>query len=270
MSNKFNTKRTWGSLFISFVIHLIVFIALGFVFLKSKLDEKYIEVSFTSPVPKSKRKLQLKKAVTKIITPTTPSYGKVIIEPIPAITTAAKINGYSDVYLSSPPSENRTPPRMSVPKTHRITLPKNHPRSNTEIQFTRPEISYNAQSPIASLPIASAELRLPSDLSKLEKIDVGVDEIRKYREAIKRKIEEEKRYPDLAEENGYEGKLDIQFKLFADGKIDGVEVSNSSGYQILDNEAIRAVKNATPYPSMPSSLKRKYIIVEVPIVFKLR
>lgn len=267
MANKFNTKRTFGSLFTSLIIHSLVLIVLGFVFLKGESNEEYIEVKFTAPLPKSRHKLQAKKPVKMLMNPSSSRYENVIREQIPEITTVAKINDYSDVYLSPAPfGENRTP-TMAVPKAHRITIPKAQVQSRVKVSFTRPEITHKAHIEMASL-VVSTELKLPSTLSAVKKIDAGVDAIRKYREAIKRKIEKEKRYPNLAEENGYEGKVDVRFKLFADGKVDEVEIIKSSGYQVLDKEAVGAVTRAAPYPPMPKSIKREYIIVEVPIVFR--
>lgn len=270
MTKKLNTKRAFGSLFTSIVIHLLIFIVLGFIFLRGKPYEEYIAVNFTPPSPEPKRKLQSKKRITKLAKATSPHLENVVREVIPKITTAAKIDGYNDMALSLSPSEETRTPTMAAPKIHRITIPKAQVQSKTEVPFTKPKSSQNPQMSITSFPIISTELKLPSSFDISEKIDIDVNAIKKYREAIKRKIEEEKKYPSLAEKNGYEGKVTIRFELEVSGQVDKVEVLKSSGHKMLDKEAVRAVTNAVPYPSMPKSIKRKYIIIEVPIVFRLR
>jgi len=271
MTNRFNTKRTFSSLFTSLVVHLVIFIILGFIFLKGKPYEEYIQIDFTLPVPEPNRKLQVKKPIARIINPSAPNFHKVIRENVPEVSTDAKIDGYSDVYLSPSPSEESLNPTMSVPKTHRIMIPQKQFQSKTEISFVKPKFSHSPKVvEVTNFSVIPTELKLPSTLNIPKKIDIGLDAIKKYREAIKKRIEEEKRYPDLAEENGYQGKVELRFKLLANGGVEEVEVLKSSGYAILDKEAVRAVKNAIPYPAMPESIKREYIVVEVPILFKLR
>lgn len=266
MANKLKTKRVFKSLFASLAVHLLVFITLGFVFLSGKSYEEYVEVTFAAPLPKLKRRLQTKKPVTRLKKVSFSPYENAIKEQIPEVTTVAEISGLSSVYLSPAPFEERNL-TVTVPRAVRITIPKTQIQSKVKVPFSKPEIKQRTEIAMTSLSLTLAELKLPSNLNISERIDLDV--IKKYREAIKRKIEEEKRYPKWAEENAYDGKVNIRFKLFASGKVEEVEVLKSSGYMILDKEAVRAVTNAAPYPPMPESMKREYIIVEVPIVFRL-
>lgn len=270
MTDKLNPKRAFGSLFTSLIIHLIFFIILGFIFLKGKPYEEYVEVDFTSPLPESKRKLQSRKPIKSLTVPNYSNYKNVVRVRTPEVTTVAKVDSYSDVYLSSATDRNVKNAKINIPKINRITTSKTKVQSKTEASFVKPEIKPRVEIEISSASdTMSAELKLPSDLGISEKFDLDANAIQKYREAIKKRIEEEKRYPEFAEENGYEGKVSVRFKLFADGRVEAVKISKSSGYQILDREAVRAVTNAVPYPPMPESIKREYIIIEVPIVFRL-
>ncbi len=76
---------------------------------------------------------------------------------------------------------------------------------------------------------------------------------------IKRKIELVWEYPRLAVQLGEEGRLILRFTILKDGRLAGVKLIESSGYRLLDEEAIRAVKAAAPYPPIPDRLKKDHL-----------
>jgi protein TonB len=49
-------------------------------------------------------------------------------------------------------------------------------------------------------------------------------------------------YPSLARRRGYEGSVVLEFEIRADGSCGDVRVTRSSGYDILDEAAVRAVR----------------------------
>jgi protein TonB len=58
-------------------------------------------------------------------------------------------------------------------------------------------------------------------------------------------------YPHVARKMGWEGKVVISFIISADGYVKDIKITESSGIQILDKNAIEAVKNAVPFPKPP-------------------
>ena len=52
-----------------------------------------------------------------------------------------------------------------------------------------------------------------------------------------------------------EGSLRLRFIILKDGTLKGVSLLDSSGYRLLDNEALRAVKDAAPFNPIPDRLK---------------
>jgi len=79
---------------------------------------------------------------------------------------------------------------------------------------------------------------------------------------IKKRITAAVRYPYLARKRGMEGTVLVEFFITEDGKPTDIDVSKSSGHRLLDEEAERTIKRASPYPS----LKEK---IEVPVRFML-
>ncbi len=49
-------------------------------------------------------------------------------------------------------------------------------------------------------------------------------------------------YPVLARRRGYEGSVVLAFEILPDGTCDGVRVAEPSGYEVLDQAAVRAVQ----------------------------
>ncbi len=102
-----------------------------------------------------------------------------------------------------------------------------------------------------------------------ESLDEGRSYQDKYREenlsAIREAILSYLRYPPVARRMGWEGTVRVRFTLTPEGKVEDLEVEESSGYRILDESALRAVLKASG--SFPKP-KREVTLV-IPIVFKL-
>lgn len=67
-------------------------------------------------------------------------------------------------------------------------------------------------------------------------------------------IEAQWEYPDLAKQFGLQGKVTVEFTVLQNGHIDLLSVVRSSGSNLLDEEAVRAIKAAAPFPPIPQSI----------------
>jgi TonB family protein len=79
---------------------------------------------------------------------------------------------------------------------------------------------------------------------------------------IMRRIEKAKLYPRMARKMGTEGQATVRFRIKTDGKVEGVELMESSGSEILDQASLETVQRAAPLPYKDGWLK-------VVIVFKI-
>jgi TonB family protein len=75
-------------------------------------------------------------------------------------------------------------------------------------------------------------------------------------------------YPEIARLRGYEGVVFIALEILPDGCVGGTRISKSSGYAILDQTAVEAVKPWKFEPAKKSGKPYK-IWVELPIKFVL-
>ena len=72
-----------------------------------------------------------------------------------------------------------------------------------------------------------------------------------YFTKIKQLILSRWEYPELALRYGLEGRLSVEFTIGANGQLERLRVVRSSGSHILDEEALRAIQAAAPFPPIP-------------------
>jgi TonB family protein len=71
-------------------------------------------------------------------------------------------------------------------------------------------------------------------------------------------------YPSMARRMGWQGSVKVSFIIFADGFAKGVNIIQTSGIEVLDMSAIKAVKDASPFPKPPCEAQ-----IIIPLVYKL-
>jgi len=92
---------------------------------------------------------------------------------------------------------------------------------------------------------------------------------REYLAMVRLRIERHKQYPSTAKTRQIEGEVVIHFVITAEGNVEAVRVAKSSGYSILDQAGLTAVRDAAPFPKPPAELFKSKIPIQVPIVFEL-
>ncbi|MDP1872301.1 MAG: energy transducer TonB [Gallionella sp.] len=70
-------------------------------------------------------------------------------------------------------------------------------------------------------------------------------------------------YPEQARREQVYGKLQLSVSIRADGSIENIEVSRTSGHRILDAAAMRIVKLAGPYAPLPPDITRDVDILTI-------
>jgi periplasmic protein TonB len=80
-----------------------------------------------------------------------------------------------------------------------------------------------------------------------------------YFSSIKRAIEVVWQYPELALRYGLQGRLLLEFSILGNGDLENAKIVRSSGSNLLDEEALRAVKAAAPFGPIPPWLGKNRI-----------
>jgi protein TonB len=82
-----------------------------------------------------------------------------------------------------------------------------------------------------------------------------------YFTAIKRSIDANWRYPELALRYGLEGRLIVEFEILESGQLQGLRLIRSSGSALLDDEALRAIRSAAPFAPIPRWIEQKPLAI---------
>jgi protein TonB len=82
-----------------------------------------------------------------------------------------------------------------------------------------------------------------------------------YFSSIKRNIEFVWKYPEPALRYGLQGKLLLQFTILASGELESAQIIRSSGSNLLDHEALRAMKAAAPFRPIPPWIDKRRLTI---------
>ena len=91
-----------------------------------------------------------------------------------------------------------------------------------------------------------------------------------YRLALMGAARRYKRYPAQAVENGWTGKVEVRLVIGADGGVERALVKLSSGYDILDSQALDMIRKAESLTPVPPALRGREFSVDIPVVFDLQ
>ena len=72
-----------------------------------------------------------------------------------------------------------------------------------------------------------------------------------------------------AKEAGFQGTVKLSLRLSHQGDLLDLKVKDTSGYQVLDNDALNTAKKSAPYPPFSPEITEKEMWVDIPIVYQL-
>jgi protein TonB len=100
--------------------------------------------------------------------------------------------------------------------------------------------------------------------------DADAGTLRAYRLAIITNARKYKRYPRVAMDNNWEGKVEVRMVIGANGMIASMSVKTSTGHEPLDQTAITMITRAKPLTPIPAALRGREFTVDVPVIFSLK
>lgn len=145
-------------------------------------------------------------------------------------------------------------PLMSQPATDDSIV---HPPAVETVN----EMPAKVQQPSAEQMVASAA---PFKAAPTAKTDYGW-----LMRALLGRIDELKNYPVMARMNRWEGKVVLRAVIRDDGQVLMVDVQESSGRSILDNDAMETLKKASPL-KLDHPLGKPQVAILMPISYSLR
>lgn len=97
-----------------------------------------------------------------------------------------------------------------------------------------------------------------------------IDDARsRYGNALWGAISKHKKYPKVAAMRGWQGEAVVELELDGNGKLKAKKITQSSGHEVLDKQALEMVEKALPLPMPPEALRGTNFTITVPVPFKL-
>jgi protein TonB len=92
-------------------------------------------------------------------------------------------------------------------------------------------------------------------------LDTPEPKYQDYFNKVRERIKANWVYPRQAGERNIEGELLIEFHIAKDGRLEYIELLDSSGTRILDDAALTAVKLAQPFPPVPDDIAKHTLAI---------
>jgi protein TonB len=90
-----------------------------------------------------------------------------------------------------------------------------------------------------------------------------------YVRALRQRVQDRLVYPQLALRRRVQGAVELELELDAAGRLVNVGALDRDGAAVLREAAVRAVRDATPFP-FPAHLAPRALLIRLPVVFELR
>ena len=178
------------------------------------------------------------------------------------------------VYIAPPPPPE-APPQVEKKVVRAKIIPK---VVEKPVEEQPPEPEPIQETPVETAPVAvaapvEAPPAPPAPPVVKEPPKPSADSVkmvtRTYLRSLKKQLEQIKDYPATAKRLKQEGTVRVRFTILADGKIEQIEVSESSRYTSLDNSALEAVAKMEKFQPIPKLLEKERWRIEIPIQYKL-
>jgi protein TonB len=175
---------------------------------------------------------------------------------------------------AAPVEESREPPvaqkRRVAPRP--VAKPAAAPVASP---VTQPAAAV-ASEPAPPAPAAPPPPSAPGPLARVEPQpaaspaapDRGV--LDRYRLQILTAAARFKRYPRAAIDNNWEGEVVVRMTIGADGRIAALGIKSSSGYEILDRQALEMFRIAKPFVLLPPELAGREFELELRAIYGLK
>ena len=98
-------------------------------------------------------------------------------------------------------------------------------------------------------------------------IDQGA--LQGYSQGVQRKIAGKKKYPKKAKREGRQGELMVQFTVLKSGDIRDLFLVSKTPYEELNEAALKAVRRAAPFPSLPNEIWQDFLELVLPFKFEI-
>jgi TonB family protein len=91
----------------------------------------------------------------------------------------------------------------------------------------------------------------------------------RYSQLAQARILEKLSYPPSAKSSGFQGITTLGLRFSYKGDLLESKIESSSGYKILDDNALKTARRVSPYPPFPPAIADRELWVNIPIAYQL-
>ena len=168
-----------------------------------------------------------------------------------------------------PPPPDPEPPEPQ-PRTATQTTARQAPRRVAAVapQTVAPVVPRVTAVSQPRQPTPAAALQAQAEQEQLL-AEQEEDAVQSYLGLVFQKLESHKRYPRVAERSGLNGRVVLRFIVRWDGEVLNPEIVEVEGHDSFRKAALQALTRVGQLPNFPDEIRRRELLVEVPITYKL-
>jgi len=161
-----------------------------------------------------------------------------------------------------PPPVEPSPPQPGPPKeTPVANLEEPQNDAPREVEIKEEPLQESAQ-------IASSAPGLQEEASTNSPIiDPALEQ--EYLAALHRALQDAMKYPRRAKRRRLEGVALVEFTVYREGRLEGIQLREGSGFPILDEAALNTVRSIKQFKPIPEKLAKNMLTLAIPIRFEL-
>jgi len=178
-----------------------------------------------------------------------------------------------------PPAEVVEPQTKAIPKplpkpvvkqTPSPIVQETRPIPETPIITAAPEVIAVKPAPERTAPTHTPPVAEPVKEAPPMPSQADIDNATgRYGNSLWNAISKHKKYPKIAQMRGWQGEAIVELELDGSGKLKSKKITQSSGYEVLDKQALEMVEKAVPFPTPPEALRNSNFTIVIPVPFKL-
>lgn len=172
--------------------------------------------------------------------------------------------------IPRPRQRLRSSPKVENPRV--LTVSRSQPPRHMPQKIDRPEEPDNGLgeeipmpdlgAPVSCTVISQWQPEMFADGSEVYSTAAS------YLEMVKLRIEQHKRYPQQAQERQIQGRVPVSFVITPEGEARDIKVITPQ-HELLDEAALKAIRDAVPFPRPPERLFKGAVPLRVVVVFEL-
>jgi len=165
------------------------------------------------------------------------------------------------------------PATSSAPRPQEPTPSERAKSASTENAQSAPDAAATtapAAAPAETRPAARFDSGVPSGTAAAKSgTDATAGTIEQYRLALIVAARRYKRYPSIAMEKGWQGRVEVRMVIGENGMLASASIKSGSGYEVLDSQALDMLKKGKTTVPIPVGLRGREFSVDVPVIFSL-